>query len=120
MCDVVLEITHSPFGDEKVFAAFYVGKVCVHGALMVTVVLRGDGVFAAVAGQGDSQGLINLPQTEPNLQEMLDLDMPVVADKEDLEHRGLSKEDLLPGIEVVSTKEIHKIIIGEGSKVLTF
>jgi len=120
MCEVVLEISHGPFGEEKTFAAFYAGKVCVHSALMVTVVLRGDGVFSGIAGQKDAQRNINLPPTEPNLQEMLDLDIRVLADENSMELRGLTEADLMPGIEVAPTKDIHDMIIGQGSIVLTF
>lgn len=120
MCDMVLEITHPPFGHERAFAALYVGKVFALRGLTLTIVLRGDGVFTGLRGQKDSMGSVNLPPTEAQLEEILGLDVRVVAEKEALEYRGIGVGDLIEGIEVLATEDIHDIVVNTEAKVVPF
>ena len=118
--DLVIEIAHPPFGHERAFASLYVAKVCILRGMLVTVVLRGEGVFTGLRGQQAPMDNINLPSTEAQLEEILGLDARVVAEREALEHGGIGEGELVNGIETVSTKEIHDIIMNTTSKAISF
>jgi len=79
MADIVLEISRPPFGHENTFAGLYVGLVMVTKGKEVTVVLRGDGVYTGLAGQENPMENIHLPDTEQQMQDIIDLDGRVVA-----------------------------------------
>jgi sulfur relay (sulfurtransferase) DsrF/TusC family protein len=120
MSDIVVEIGKPPFGCENTFAGLYVALVSVTKGREVTVVLRGDGVFAGVVGQEDTMENIHLPPTEQQMQDIVDLDGRVVADKASLEARGINSEDLFEEIEIVDTQEIYKILLEFGDHVINF
>jgi sulfur relay (sulfurtransferase) DsrF/TusC family protein len=120
MSDIVVEISRPPFGHENTFAGLYVALVSVTKGREVVVVLRGDGVFTGVLGQEDPQENIHLPPTEQQMQDIVDLDGRVVADRASLEVRGITKEDLFEEIEIVDTRQIHKILLEFGDHVINF
>lgn len=120
MSDIVVEFSKPPFGHENTFAGLYVALVSVTKGREVTVVLRGDGVYTGLAGQDDPQGNIHLPETEQQVQDIIDLDGRVVAEQEALDARGIKQEDLLEEIEILSAQEINDIIREFGDHVVTF
>jgi sulfur relay (sulfurtransferase) DsrF/TusC family protein len=120
MSDIVVEISKAPFGHENTFAGLYVALVSVTKGREVTVILRGDGVYAGVLGQDKTQENIHLPPTEQQMQDIVDLDGRVVASKADLEARGVSQEDMFEEIEIVDTREINEILLTFGEHVIVF
>jgi sulfur relay (sulfurtransferase) DsrF/TusC family protein len=76
-----------------------------------TVVLRGNAVNYAVAGQG-GQGLVvgEWKQTQaPRMdRDVIDLiekrKIPVFVIEEDLSARGIGRDDLIPGVELLASK----------------
>ena len=118
--DLIIEIAHPPFGHERAFASLYVAKVCILRGMLVTVVLRGEGVFTGLRGHQDPMDNINLPSTEAQLEEILGLDARVVAEKEAMGHGGIGEGDLVEGIEVLSTRDIHEMIVNSTSKIVPF
>lgn len=120
MVSVIVEISHPPFGHEHTFAGLYVASASLSKAMDVIVILRGDGVYTGRKGQKEPLEKIHLPPTENQVEDIIELDGRVVADKQSLEMRGIGTEELIEGIEVLDTNEIHNIIIDHGEKVVAF
>jgi len=120
MSDIVVEISKAPFGHENTFAGLYVALASVTKGRDVTVILRGDGVYAGVLGQDDPPANIHLPPTEQQMQDIVDLDGRVVAEKASLDARGISKEDMFEEIEIVNTEEINELLLEFGDHVIVF
>ena len=120
MAEMVVEISRPPFGHENTFAGLYVALGSLTKGHEVTVVLRGDGVYTGRKGQEGSLKNINLPPTEQQIQDIVDLDGRVVADRASLEMRGISGEELMEEIEVVETEGIHDILLEFGDHVIAF
>jgi sulfur relay (sulfurtransferase) DsrF/TusC family protein len=120
MAELVVEISKPPYGHENTFAGLYVALGSLTKGHEVTVVLRGDGVYSGRKGQEMPLKNINLPPTEQQIQDIVDLDGRVVADRTALEMRGISKEELIDGIEVVDTEEVHDILLEFGDHVVAF
>ena len=119
MVTVVIEISHPPFGHENTFAALYVASASLSKGHEVTVVLRGDGVYTGRKGQVEPLDKINLPPTENQVEDIIELDGRVVVDKSALDMRGIDPQELIEGIEVIDINEIHDIIL-DHEKVVTF
>ena len=117
---VVIEITHPPFGHEKAFASLYVATASLSKGMDVIVVLRGDGVYVARHGQEDPLKHINLPPTEQQVVDIVELDGRVLVNRESLELRGIGKDELIEGVEEMGSDAIHDIVLEKGDKILTF
>lgn len=117
---VVIDISHPPFGHENTFAGLYVATGSLSKGMDVTVILRGDGVYTGRSGQIDPQKHINLPPTEDQVNDIIELGGRVVADNKSLSQRGIAPNELIEGVEVLDTDQIHDIIIDRGDKVVAF
>ena len=117
---VVIDITHPPFGHENTFAGLYVATGALSKGMDVIVILRGDGVYTGRAGQQDTLQNINQPSTEDQVTDILELAGRIVADANALSVRGIAADELIDGIEVLQTEEIHDIILDHGNKVVCF
>jgi sulfur relay (sulfurtransferase) DsrF/TusC family protein len=80
-----------------------------------TVVLRGNAVNYAVAGQGApglAIGAWQQPQVPRMDNDVMDLvekrRIPVFAVEEDLDVRGIARAELIPGVELLSAKTLPK------------
>jgi sulfur relay (sulfurtransferase) DsrF/TusC family protein len=120
MVNVVIDISHPPFGHENTFAGLYVATASLSKGMDAIVILRGDGVFTGRKGQVDPMENINLPPTETQLEDVLELDGRIIAAREALLTRGIGTDELVDGIEILDTQEIHDIILDHGDKVVTF
>lgn len=120
MVNVVVDISHPPFGHETTFAGLYVASASLSKGMDVTVILRGDGVYTGRKGQAEPLKKINLPPTETQIEDILELDGRIVAGREALSMRGIEPDELIEGIEILDTQEIHDIILDHGDKVVTF
>jgi predicted peroxiredoxin len=120
MMKVIIEISHAPFGHENTFAGLYTATASLSKGMDVTVILRDDGVFTGLMGQNDPLKNINLPPTEDQIEDIIELDGRVIADSEALSIRGISQDELIEGIEILNTQEIYDIILDHGEKVVTF
>jgi len=120
MVNVVIDISHPPFGHETTFAGLYIASASLSKGMDVVVILRGDGVYTGRKGQLEPMENINLPPTEDQVADIIELDGRMVADREALSMRGIDPEELIDGIEVLSTDQIHDIIIDHGEKVVAF
>ena len=120
MTGVVIEVGHPPFGHENTFAGLYVATASLSKGMDVIVVLRGDGVYTGRRGQIDPLKNINLPATEGQIEDVIELDGRVVADKEALAGRGIDWSELIDGVEVLARNEIHDILLGYGKHAVAF
>jgi sulfur relay (sulfurtransferase) complex TusBCD TusD component (DsrE family) len=117
---LVVQISKPPFGHENTFAALYVASASLSKGVEVIVLLMGDGVYAAAKGQIGSQENIDLPPTEPQVKDIVELGGMVIAEAAALEMRNIKSHDLIEGIEVKELKEIQEVILDHGDKVVAF
>ena len=120
MVNVVVDISHPPFGHETTFAGLYVASASLSKGMDVTVILRSDGVYTGRKGQKEPMEKISLPPTEDQVEDILELDGRIIAAREALLTRGIGTDELIDGIEILDTQEIHGIILDHGDKVVTF
>ena len=120
MVNVVIDISHPPFGHETTFAGLYVASASLSKGMDVIVILRGDGVYTGRKGQKETMENINLPPTENQVEDILELDGRIVVDREALSMRGIEPDELIEGIEILDTQAIHDIILDYGDKVVAF
>lgn len=81
-----------------------------------TVVLRGNAVNYAIAGQG-APGLTvgqwkqtQAPRMDRDVADLIEnRDIPVYVIEEDLAERGIPTEELVPGVKLVSTKALPRL-----------
>ena len=117
---LVIQVSKPPFGHENTFAAFYVASASLSKGMDVIVLLMGDGAYAAVKGQIGAQENIDLPPTEPQVKDIIELGGRVIAEAAALEMRNIKSHDLIEGIEIKELKEIQEIILDHGEKVAAF
>ncbi|MDH5410972.1 MAG: sulfurtransferase complex subunit TusC [Alphaproteobacteria bacterium] len=78
----------------------------------VSVVFADDGVFQLKKGQ-DTPG-INMKNFSPTFRALDGYDVEkLYVEKESLEARGLTEDDLLVDVEVLSSKELSKIMAAQ-------
>jgi len=117
---VIVDISHPPFGHEHTFAALYVASASLSKMMDVIVILREDGVYTGRKGQISPIENIHLPPTEDQVNDIIELDGRIIADKNALEMRGITDEELIAGVEVIEPAEIREILIEHGEKIVTF
>lgn len=82
----------------------------------LTLLLREDAVNYAVRGQDGTgikiAGAVVQPGflIETDLKSVRQANIPVYAVREDLEERGVKKEDLIEGVQLLSGKELGKFV----------
>lgn len=119
MAKLVLDIAHAPFGHEYAYAGLFVAMAWVSIGNDVVVVMRGDGVYAARKGQGDTMKDISLPPTEKQVRDVLGEGGRIEADRESLEIRGIKPEELVEGVGTLTPEEIRRLMMEEGERVLS-
>jgi uncharacterized protein involved in oxidation of intracellular sulfur len=110
-------VTGAPYGDERVWNALRLTiSISAATSMKVNVFLLGDSVNAAKKGQKTPEGYYNL---EKMLHDILKQGAKVDVCGTCINSRGLSKEDLIEGIEVGSMVKLAHWV-EESSKVLSF
>jgi sulfur relay (sulfurtransferase) DsrF/TusC family protein len=110
-------LAHTEYGnledsDIGLFASAFAG---VAGQSM-TLLLREDAVNYAVRGQDGTgikiAGAVVQPGflIETDLRSVQQSKIPVYAVREDLDERGLKKEELIEGVQLVSKNELGKLV----------
>lgn len=120
MAQLVIDISHAPFGRENAYSGLFAAMGWVSVGNEVLVVLRGDGVHVARKGQVDSLNEIGLPPTEKQVMDVLGEGGRIVADRGSLDARGIGRDGLIEGIEVLDIDAIHLLMLEKGERVLTF
>lgn len=120
MASVIMEITHPPFGRENTYAALFIASASVSLGVEVAIVLSGEGVYAGLKGQTDSQKNINLPSTEEQVRDFLFLGGTVFIDKQSMTARGMIESELIEGIKVLDRTAVVDLMLAKGEHVLVF
>jgi len=120
MSNLLIEIVHSPFGHENAYAGLFVAMAWASMGNDVTVVLREEGVHTGRKGQVNPFENINLPPTEKQVNELLEVGGRVVADRQALQMRGIRAEELINGVAVLDVSEIRGLMVECGEKFLSF
>lgn len=120
MAKLVIDVAHAPFGHENAYAGFFVAMGWVSIGNDAFVVLRGDGVYAALKGQGDSMKEIGLPPTEKLVTDILGEGATVFVERPCLDARGITVDRLIEGVKVVEGKEIARLLLDHGERLLAF
>lgn len=101
--------THGTYGrDDDAFGAMMVANAALAKGLDVTLVLFEDGVAMAKKGQ-DPAG-IGMPNNLNELKDFIDLGGRLVANSESLDERGISIDELISDVEILSYNELYEII----------
>ncbi|MDP2726983.1 MAG: DsrE family protein [Dehalococcoidia bacterium] len=98
----LIMLTRGTYGHwDDAFSAIQVGNAVLAVEEGATMLLLADGVYFAVKGQ-DPSG-IGLANNTNYIQDFLDLGGRMLVLGTSLEKRGLSREDLLEGVDVITT-----------------
>lgn len=101
----LIMLTRGTYGHwDDAFSAIQVGNAVLAVEEGATMLLLDDGVYFAVKGQ-DPSG-IGLANNTNYIQDFLDLGGRMLALGTSLEKRGLSREDLLEGVDVITSAQM--------------
>ena len=116
---LTMVLNTAPYGDEKVWNALRLAKALMVGTekMKVNIFLIGDSVATAKKGQKPPEGYYNL---EKMLKELIDQGTKVVACRTCVNARGLTPEELIPGVRVGTATGDLAEWIRTSQKVLSF
>lgn len=116
---VTIVLNTAPYGDEKVWNALRLAKALMVSTekMKVNIFLMGDSVTTAKKGQKPPEGYYNL---EKMLKELVDQGTKVVACRTCVNARGLTQEELIPGVRVGTTTGDLAEWIRTSQKALSF
>ncbi|MBN1786011.1 MAG: DsrE family protein [Candidatus Methanofastidiosa archaeon] len=120
MLNLVIEITHPPYGHENTFAGLYVALTSLAKGMNVTVILHGDGIYTGLKGHLDPEKHINVISTEKQIEDILEMGGTVIAYRDAMIHRGVEHGELIKGIEVNESAELYDLIIEKTDKIIAF
>ena len=114
---ILVIVQDPPYGSERPYQALRMADALLKldDELDLTVYLTADGVQCAKQGQKTPDGFYNI---ERMLKPVLRKGM-VVACRRCSEARGLTSEDLMPGVRIVRLAEAAMLVL-EADKVLTY
>ncbi|RLG52006.1 MAG: sulfur reduction protein DsrE [Thermoproteota archaeon] len=113
MSSLLVVLTKPPYGREDALGAAYTALACAEKGISSTLLLVGDGVYAAMRGQR--------PQG-PSIEDLLYASYPdvkLLVDGKSMEERGIRRDELVEHAKVADQKEIAKAAM-EASWVLVF
>jgi predicted peroxiredoxin len=120
MTKITVLITHPPFGHENTFAGLYVASAALSKGFEITVAMTGDGVYAGRKGQVDPLANINMPSTEDQVRDIIDLGGRLIVDQGSITERGITEGELIEGVELQPLGKIHDLMLNEGEIIITF
>jgi sulfur relay (sulfurtransferase) DsrF/TusC family protein len=98
-------LTRGTYGHwDDAFSAIQVGNAVLAVEEAATMLLLDDGVYFAVKGQDPSD--IGFTSNISYIQDFLDLGGRMLALQTSLEKRGLTQEDLLEGVQVITPSQM--------------
>ena len=120
MKKILIEILHPPFGPENTFAGIFAATASLSKGMDVTVILREDGVYSGRKKTIETNENLHLPIIDKQINDVLELDGRIVADINSMKSRGIKNDELIEGIEIVDSDEIHDLFLEYGDHVVTF
>ena len=102
---VLVFITFGTYGHaDDLFSAVHVANGVLAKEANSTIILLDDGVYCAVNGHDPTA--IGLPPVTKLLSDFIELGGRLLAVNDSLEKRGISKEDLIEGVEIIENSQI--------------
>jgi len=106
---VLLALHSGTYGrTDDVVGALILADTLLTKGMEVTVLLRSDGVYAALAGQRPRT--IGLESHIDHLEAAVEMGARVLAVSEDLKARGLKAKDLVPYAEAIAEKALPALM----------
>ena len=106
---ILILATRGTYGrDDDAFGAMMVANAALAKGIDVTLVLLEDGIAMAKKGQ-DPAG-IGMPNNLDELNDFIDLGGRLVVISESLDERGISRDELISDVEILSLSDLNKII----------
>jgi predicted peroxiredoxin len=106
---VFIYCTSGTYGrDDDAYGAVLLANHAVARSMTVTMVLAEDGAVMGMKKQ--NPGKIGLPNNFTELQDFLELGGRLVIIKESLEQRGISKEEIIDGAEILPFLDIINVM----------
>ncbi|MBI4317504.1 MAG: DsrE family protein [Chloroflexi bacterium] len=100
-------LTRGTYGHwDDAFSAIQVGNAVLAVEEGATMLLLDDGVYFAVRGQDPSD--IGITSNTSFIQDFIDLGGRLLALNTSMEKRGLTKQDLMEGVEVVTPTQMAR------------
>ena len=106
---ICVVVRRPPYGREDAFAGLRLALSAVSHGLDAVVVLRGDGVWSAVAGQRSEA--IAMPSNETVVRDLLEMGAEVWAEDGALAERKLAPGDLVEGVQVAPAARLDELIL---------
>ena len=102
-------LRHPSYGREDAYAGIRLAGVGMGYGLPSSLVLCEDGVWNAVRDQWSEA--IEMPSNEEHLMNAIDAGAKVYVDSRSLEERGLTTDDLVPGVQVLPCDEVAEFVL---------
>jgi sulfur relay (sulfurtransferase) DsrF/TusC family protein len=100
-------VTRGTYGHhDDSFSALQVGNAVLAVEEPATLLLLDDGVYLAVKGQDPSS--LGLPNNIRYVEDFLDLGGRIIALESSLKRRGLEREDLVEGVEIIAQPQMAR------------
>jgi predicted peroxiredoxin len=116
--DLLIICIHGTYGrDDDLYGALLTANAALAKGLNVTLYLIEEGVFACKKNQNPMK--IGLSNNLDELNDFLELGGKLVVDDASIYERGINKEELIDGVEIVDIKNINDLIINHNVS-LTF
>ena len=101
--------SHGTYGrDDDAYGALLASNGALAMGMEISLVLVDDGVCMAKANQ--NTGKIGLPNNLEDIQDLIDLEGALYVVNESLEERGIGKEELIDGAQVITLTDIPGLI----------
>lgn len=108
---LLIYATRGTYGrDDDAFGAMMAANAALAKGLDVTLLLVEDGV--AMVKKGQSPAGIGMPNNLTELDDFRDLGGRIVAVKESLEERGISNDEIIDDVDILSFHELVSVIEG--------
>jgi tRNA 2-thiouridine synthesizing protein D len=109
MKSLLIYCTHGTYGrDDDAFGALLAANAALAKGMSTTLVLVEDGVCLAKKGQ--NPGKIGLPNNLAEINDFMELGGRLIALQGALEDRGMLKDELVEGVEVIPIEDAIGII----------
>lgn len=107
--DLLIICIHGTYGrDDDLYGALLTANAALAKGLNVTLFFIEEGVFACKKNQNPMK--IGLSNNLDELNDFLELGGNLIVDNNSIDKRGIKKEELIDGVEIVDIKKINGII----------
>lgn len=109
MKSLFIYCTHGTYGRyDDSFGALLAANAALAKGMKTTLVLVEDGV--SMIKKGQNPGKIDLPNNLNEINDFIELGGQLMAIKESLDERGISEDEIVDCVEIISLKDVIGII----------